>query len=76
LLKVPGTFLVRFSQSTADNAGAFAITRITKQGDPISIRISQDKNGFWINRDATYPDLGALINDFKKTLYLKHPCQV
>lgn len=76
LQKVPGAFLVRFSQST-DHGGAFTITRINEKGSTVNIRISQDKNGgFSVNRDTTYPTLAALIADLKDTVFLKHPCPV
>ncbi len=75
--KGPGAFLVRFSQSTADYAGAFTVTRINEKGATVNIRINQDKTGgFSVNRDSTYPDLEVLIQDLKDTLFLKHACKV
>ncbi len=41
----------------------------------MNIRISQDKTGFFVNRDTTYPDLEALIVDLKNTLFLESACQ-
>jgi hypothetical protein len=77
LQKGPGAFLVRFSQSTADYAGAFTVTRINEKGATVNIRINQDKTGgFSVNRDSTYPDLEVLIQDLKDTLFLKHACKV
>jgi len=76
LQKGPGAFLVRFSQSTADYAGAFTVTRINEKGATVNIRINQDKTGgFSVNRDSTYPDLEVLIQDLKDTLFLKHACK-
>jgi serine/threonine protein kinase len=71
--KEPGTFLVRFT-TNADFPGAFTITRFSQQETVSNIRVIQDKNGFYVNKNSVHPTLETLILDLQDTLFLKFPC--
>jgi len=66
-----GTFLVRFSSVP----GAFTITRISEGGVVKNVRISRNEDyQFYVNDEATYPNLEALIVNLQEQLNLNFPC--